>query len=75
MQSLIPLCLGSIGLDHVISELCCNRQFYIGAKITMKWSFSYSFFVKFHGKKFLEPHDQHIVNSCYNEVCFKGTGL
>ena len=42
--------------------------------MTIKWSFSYNSFVKFHGKKnwditLLYP------NPCYNEVCYKGTAL
>ena len=46
------LYLGSIGMDHVISE-----SYYTGVilqrnyrKMTMLWSFSYNSFVKFHGK-------------------------
>ena len=44
--------------------------------MTMKWSFSYNSFVKFCGKKSWEPkHDRIQPNSCYNEVCYKGTAL
>ena len=42
----------------------------------MKWSFSYDSFVKFHGKK-LGSQNMSVLhpNSCYNEVCYKGTAL
>ena len=48
----ITLCLESIVMDHVISELrykgtILQRHY---RKMTMKWSFSYNTFVKFHGK-------------------------
>ena len=44
--------------------------------MTMKCSFSYNPFVKFHGKKFLEPeHDRLYRNQCYQKVCYKGTAL
>ena len=47
------LYLGSIGMDHVISESCCKgtiiqRNY---RKNNIIWSFSYNSFVKFHGKK------------------------
>ena len=47
------LCLGSIGIDHVISRSCykgtiLQRNY---RKMTIVWSFSYNSFVNFHGKK------------------------
>ena len=47
------LCFGSTENDFVISELCykgtiLQRNY---RKMTMKWPFSYYFFVKLHGKK------------------------
>ena len=53
-------------MDHVISELCdkgkiLQRNY---RKMTMKWSFSYNFFIKFHGEEKLEePHDPIISKS------------
>ena len=49
----IMIYLRSIGMDHVISELCykgtiLQRNY---RKMTIPWSFSYNSFVKFHGKK------------------------
>ena len=32
--------------------------------MTILWSFSYNFFVKFHGNKIWEPH-----NLCYIQIC------
>ena len=63
-------------MGHVVSELCHKGTIY--KRIIRKWSFSYNSFVKFHGKKILEPqHDCVISKSiqCYNEVCYKGTEL
>ena len=53
-SSLITLCLDSIEMAHVISELCSKgiilqRNY---RKMTILWSFSYNYFVKFHGKRF-----------------------
>ena len=54
----ITLCLGYIGMDRVISELCYKgttlQKNY--RKMTILWSFSYNFFVKFHGNKICQPH-------------------
>ena len=47
------LCLGSIGTDRIISE-SCNKGTVLQRyqrKMSIKCSFSYNFFVKFHGKK------------------------
>ena len=53
---LIMLCLGSIGLEHFISEPC-----YKGTILLRNY---YNSFVKFHGKKIWEPqHDQVISKS------------
>ena len=51
-NTFITLSLGSIGMDHVISELCykgtiLQRNY---RKMTILWSFSYKFFVNLHGK-------------------------
>ena len=61
----ITLCLGSIGIECVISE-----SYYKGTilqmnyrKMTISWSFSYDAFVKFYGKTFWEPHDGFISKS------------
>ena len=47
----IIVCLGSIGMDCVITEVCYKRQFYKG--IIQR---NYNSFVKFHGKILLKPH-------------------
>ena len=44
--------------------------------MTIKWSFSFNYFVKFHDKKYLEVHMTVLYpNPCYNELCYKGTEL
>ena len=45
-------------------------------KMTIKWSFSYNSFVKFHGKKF-GGHNMTMLyqNPSYNKVCYKGTAV
>ena len=44
--------------------------------MTMKWSFSYNSFVKFHGKKFGSHNTTMLYpNPCYKKVCYKGTTL
>ena len=51
--------LGSKGMNHLISELC-NKETILQRncrKKTILWSFSYSSFVKFHGKKMGAKHD------------------
>ena len=69
---------GSIGMDHVISELCykgtiLQRNY---RKMTIVWSFFYTSFVKFHGKIF-GSHKMTMLypNLCYNKVCGKGRSL
>ena len=54
----LVLCLGSIGMDHVICKPCCKEKFYkrIIGKCPFHghfptWSFSYISFVKFHVRK------------------------
>ena len=77
------LYLGSIEMGHVISGPCYNLKGTIlqrnNRKMTIIWSFSYYYFVKFHGKKLSEPQNDHdfllYQNPCYNEVCCKGTAL
>ena len=49
----ITLCLGSVGMGCVISDLyhkktILQRNY---RKMTIKWSISYNFFVKFHGAR------------------------
>ena len=66
----ITLCLGSIRMGCVISDLCykgtilqknCRKM---TRKMTILWSFSYQSFVKFHSKKNWEPqHDCGISKS------------
>ena len=48
----IMLCLGSIGMEHVISESCYTETILLKnyRKMSMKLSFSYNSFVNFHGK-------------------------
>ena len=63
-SSFIAQYLGSIGMDHVISESCykgmiLQRNY---RKMTILWSFSYNPFVKFHGKIFWEPHHDHVIS-------------
>ena len=45
--------LGSIGMDRVISELCCKGTIFQRnyRKMTIQWSFSHNSFVKFYSKK------------------------
>ena len=47
------------------------------SKMTILWSFSYNFFVKFHGKKFgiESQHDGVYSNLCYNKACYVGREL
>ena len=80
MQSPYNNTLGSIGMDHFISEPChkgtiLKRNY---RKTTIQWSFSYNFFEKFHGKRNLEATTFKSVlypNPYYNEVCYKVTVL
>ena len=73
----ITLCLGSVGMVCVISELCNKRTILQRdfRKMTTTWSFSYNPFRKFHGKKIWELQHNHVIFMCYNEVCYKGTPL
>ena len=41
-------------------------------KVTIKWSFSYNFFVKFQGKNWTHNPTMLYPNLCSNEMCFKG---
>ena len=52
VHSFITLYLGSIGMDHVISESCYKGTILQrnDRKMTISWSFSYHYYVKFHGK-------------------------
>ena len=59
----IKPCLGSIGMDRVISE-----SFYKGTnlqrncrKMTILWSFSYNTFLKFHGNKKFGSHNMTVL--------------
>ena len=71
-------CLGSIRMDHVLSELCYKWTILqrTNRKMTILWSFSYKSFVKFYGKK-LGSNNMIVLypNTCYNEVCYKETVL
>ena len=54
----MKLCLGFIGMDCVISELCYNRGIILQrnyGKNDHLWPFSYNSFVKVHGTAF-ESH-------------------
>ena len=69
----ITLCLGSIGMDHVVSEFCYKETILQSnyRKMTILWSFSCAIF---HGKfeatsRLLYP------NLCYNKMCYKKTPL
>ena len=68
--------VGSIGMKPVMSDLSYKgtilQRHY--RKITIKWSFSYNSFVKFHGKN-IWGHSMTVLypNPCYREVCYKGT--
>ena len=60
----ITLCLGSIGMDSVISE-SCNKGIILQRnyrKITILWSLSFDSFVKFHGKKLWEPQHNCVIS-------------
>ena len=66
-------CLGSIGMDCVISELC-----YVGTilqrnfrKMTITWSFSYNCCVKLLRKKF----GSHNMTVLYPNLCYKKSTL
>ena len=70
--------LGSIGMDHVISELCCKRTILQKnyRKMTILWSFSYNSFEKFISKKIGSGYmTAFYPNPYYNEVCYKGIAL
>ena len=61
----ITLCLGSIGMDCVISEWCYDgivlqKNFRI---MTILWSLSCNSFVKFQRGPGFEPHPRHCVVS------------
>ena len=45
--------------------------------MTILWSFSYNFFVKFYGKNLGATIWSTMLypNLCYNDVCYKGTAL
>ena len=59
MTVLIPdyAMFGSIGMDHIIGELC-----YEGTILQR----NYSAFVKFHGKSIWEPQHHHVI--CYIQI-------
>ena len=44
-------------------------------KMTILWSFSYSAFLKFHGKNGNYSMTMLCPNQNYNKVCYKGTEL
>ena len=53
----IMLCFGSIGMDGALHEPCCKVTILQSnyRKMTIPWSFSRNYFVKYYGKKNLEP--------------------
>ena len=65
--------MGSIGMGSVVNESSYKDTILQSnyRKMTIKWSFTYSSFVKFHGKKW-EPQ---YPNLRFKEVCYKGTAL
>ena len=61
-------------MDCVTSEPChkgtiLHRNY---RKMTIKWSFSYNFFVIFYGKKWTHNMTVLYPNLCYNEEYYKG---
>ena len=59
-------------MDYIISKGTISQRNY--RKMTILWSFSYNFFVKFHGKKdciYISIY----IKICYKEVCNKGSAL
>ena len=78
VQSLYNTIFGSIGLHHVISELCykgtiLQRKY---RKMTILWSFFYNSFLIFHDLKF-GNHNMTVFypNPCFFKVYYKGTAL
>ena len=60
----IMLCLRSTGMGSVINEqhykeTILQRNY---RKMTIKWSFSYNFFVKNYGKKSWKPQHDHVIS-------------
>ena len=65
-------------MDRIIKELSYIGTIFQGnyRKMTISWSFSYNYFVKFHGKTFGSPNMTMLyLNLCYNKVCYKETAL
>ena len=54
------LCLGSIGMDRVISELCYKMTIILWNY--RKMTFSFNSFVKFHGKRILELQHDYVIS-------------
>ena len=75
------LYLASIGMDHNVSESCYKGKILQRncRKMTMKWSFSYNSFVKFHVNKYGSHNMMTLLHAyptnCYKNVCNKGTIL
>ena len=78
VQSLYNAIVGVHKMDRVISEpsykgRILQRNY---RKMTIKWSFSYNSFVKFHGTKFGSRNMTVLYPIwCYKEACYKGTVL
>ena len=74
-QSLIMLCFRSLGKERVISELSYEGTILQrnNRKMTMEWSFSYNFLVKFNYEKFGNSNMTVLYpNLHFNEACYKG---
>ena len=62
----LSLLAATLGIDHVISELCCK-----GTILQMKWLLSNNSIINslINNVSMLDP------NRCDNEVCYKGTAV
>ena len=72
----VKLCLGSIGMNHAISELFYKETILQSnyRQMTILWSFAYNSFVKSHGKNKWEPqHGRVLSKSVIMRLCCKGT--
>ena len=61
--------LVSIGMDHVLGEMCYKRIILQRSykKMTILWPFSYNSFVKFHGEKW--NHKIRLIFICAIAKC------
>ena len=78
VQPLYNAMFGSIGMGHVVLEMCykgsiLQKNF---REMTITWSFSYNSFVQLHSlKKWRTRMTVLNTNLCYNEMCYKSTAL